>query len=123
MAVGENVHPNPHGMGDGYGNMNVGGPTSWFHGGNVMLPITTMAACNDNGRLLLHTYYPLNSWHIPMTPDFENDPPFGSEHPGGAQFVFCDGHVQFLSDIIDMGVYRALSTRSGGETIPADKIQ
>ena len=55
--------------------------------------------------------------------DFENDPPFGSQHPGGAQFVFCDGHVTFLTDTIDMGIYRALSTRATGETIPADQIQ
>ncbi len=122
MAVGESVHPHPFGMGGGYNNMDVGGPTSWYHGGNVVLPLTTMAECQDNGRNLLHTYYPLNSWHIPMAHNFENDPPYGSEHPGGAQFVFCDGHVQFLSDIIDMKVYRALSTRSGGETIPADEI-
>ena len=58
-----------------------------------------------------------------MYPEFENMPPFGSQHAGGAQFTFCDGHVTFLTDTIDMGVYRALSTRAGGETIPADEIQ
>ena len=55
-----------------------------------------LPAGNDNGRHLLHTYYPLNSVHMPMADDFENDPPFGSQHPGGAQFVFCDGHVTLL---------------------------
>jgi prepilin-type processing-associated H-X9-DG protein len=26
---------------------------------------------------------------------------FNSAHPGGAQFVFCDGSVQFLSQTLD----------------------
>jgi prepilin-type processing-associated H-X9-DG protein len=43
---------------------------------------------------------------------------FGSRHPGGANFVFGDGHVSFLSETIDLGSYRALSTRAGNETIP-----
>ena len=45
---------------------------------------------------------------------------FGSQHPGGANCLFCDGSVHFLSETIDMADYRALSTRAGGEvaTIP-----
>lgn len=42
---------------------------------------------------------------------------FASRHPGGANFVFGDGHVSFLSETIDLESYRALSTRAGNETI------
>jgi prepilin-type N-terminal cleavage/methylation domain-containing protein/prepilin-type processing-associated H-X9-DG protein len=56
---------------------------------------------------------------------------FHSLHPGGANFSFCDGSVKFLKQSIDMGnpnfappinigVYRQLSTRKGGEVISSD---
>jgi prepilin-type N-terminal cleavage/methylation domain-containing protein/prepilin-type processing-associated H-X9-DG protein len=40
---------------------------------------------------------------------------FSSRHAGGCQFVFADGHAQFISDTIDLHVFRALLTRAGGE--------
>jgi prepilin-type N-terminal cleavage/methylation domain-containing protein/prepilin-type processing-associated H-X9-DG protein len=56
---------------------------------------------------------------------------FRSQHPGGANFSFCDGSVRFIKQTIDMGnpnytppinkgIYRQLSTRKGGEVISAD---
>jgi len=53
---------------------------------------------------------------------------FHSQHPGGANFSFCDGSVKFVKETIDMGnpnfappinigVYRQLSTRKGGEVV------
>jgi prepilin-type N-terminal cleavage/methylation domain-containing protein len=40
---------------------------------------------------------------------------FTSNHPGGVQFAMTDGSVRFVQDTIDLNVYRALSTRAGGE--------
>lgn len=40
---------------------------------------------------------------------------FASNHAGGANFVYMDGHVAFLDENIDIDTYRALSTRDGGE--------
>ena len=46
---------------------------------------------------------------------------FHSVHSGGgAHFVFCDGHVAFLSSSIDYHVYQALTTRADGEAIGGD---
>ncbi|MBI3862300.1 MAG: DUF1559 domain-containing protein [Planctomycetia bacterium] len=42
---------------------------------------------------------------------------FSSQHTGGAQFVFADGHVQFISKNINRATFQALSTRSGGEAV------
>jgi prepilin-type N-terminal cleavage/methylation domain-containing protein/prepilin-type processing-associated H-X9-DG protein len=48
-----------------------------------------------------------------------NDEIFGF-HTGGAQAVFCDGHVQFLRAGMDSRIVRMLVTPSGGEVLPAD---
>ncbi|QDT33113.1 DUF1559 domain-containing protein [Thalassoglobus polymorphus] len=38
-----------------------------------------------------------------------------SYHTGGAQFLFMDGSVHFISDSVDLNVYRGAWTRQGGE--------
>jgi prepilin-type processing-associated H-X9-DG protein len=42
---------------------------------------------------------------------------FSSNHPGGAVFGFADAHVQFLTQTMDVNVYRAMITRSGRELV------
>ena len=45
---------------------------------------------------------------------------FKSDHPSGAQFVFCDGSVHFLNDSIDYLTYQQLGSRNDGETLNAE---
>ncbi len=42
---------------------------------------------------------------------------FGSYHGGGANFCFGDGHVEFISEDIDLELYQALSTINGNERL------
>lgn len=39
-----------------------------------------------------------------------------SQHPGGANFSFCDGHVEYINQDIDMRAYVAMCTRARGDT-------
>lgn len=50
------------------------------------------------------------------TKSYESALTASSYHPGGVHLVFADGHVQFVSDSVDMHVWRAYGSRNGGET-------
>ena len=39
----------------------------------------------------------------------------GSPHPGGASLVFCDGHVEFVTETVEQAVLNSLLTKAGGE--------
>lgn len=45
-----------------------------------------------------------------------NDGEFGSDHPGGAVFLFSDSSVSFLSEDIAIGVFLSLASRDGEES-------
>jgi prepilin-type N-terminal cleavage/methylation domain-containing protein/prepilin-type processing-associated H-X9-DG protein len=49
--------------------------------------------------------------------DWPNVYSFRSRHPGGLQFAYADGSVHFISNTIELSVYRALATRSGREVV------
>lgn len=40
-----------------------------------------------------------------------------SEHPGGVNVSFGDGHTEFISDEVDLAVWRAMGSRDGRETV------
>lgn len=40
-----------------------------------------------------------------------------SKHPGGANLLLCDGAVRFVGNDIDIDVWHALGSRSGGEVM------
>lgn len=53
---------------------------------------------------------------IDTTPaNWQNVYSFRSRHPGGGQFSMVDGSVTFISQTVDLAIYRALATIDGGE--------
>jgi prepilin-type processing-associated H-X9-DG protein len=48
--------------------------------------------------------------------NWENNYSFMSRHAGGGQFCMGDGSVKFVSDQIDLVVYRGAGSATGGET-------
>jgi prepilin-type N-terminal cleavage/methylation domain-containing protein/prepilin-type processing-associated H-X9-DG protein len=43
-----------------------------------------------------------------------------SLHPGGVNALFCDGHVQFVKNSVNLSTWWGISTRGGGEVLSAD---
>ncbi|TWT36008.1 Type II secretion system protein G precursor [Posidoniimonas corsicana] len=126
MAVGESVHWSIVGHGPGYGDPQVGGPLAWFFG--VDGPIDWREEERYSmylisaGRVLRTTHEPMNTSLRPWSSNAEAlkkdmDAPLSSEHPGGIQVVFADGHVDFLNEAIDFLIYESLATRAGDEVI------
>ena len=48
--------------------------------------------------------------------------PASSRHPGGVNVVFLDGHTSFITNAVSIEIWRAISTRSGGESISFDSF-
>jgi prepilin-type N-terminal cleavage/methylation domain-containing protein/prepilin-type processing-associated H-X9-DG protein len=56
----------------------------------------------------------INFLNVPSATPF-NDYSMGSHHPGGANFSMCDGAVKFVSQSVDLGVYKSTASRNGNE--------
>jgi prepilin-type N-terminal cleavage/methylation domain-containing protein/prepilin-type processing-associated H-X9-DG protein len=61
------------------------------------------------------TSFPCNDYRNWMTSQA-----YKSDHPGGAQFVFCDGSVNFLSNTVDYLTYQQMGSRNDGESLRSD---
>ena len=115
LAVGESAHAQRWGMGPGYGVETVGGPVQWNSAGACMQPGCRVTDASY-GRDFRNTRFPINAT-VPLLADNENDTPFGSQHVGGANFLFADGHVGFLAQTVPLDTFGALATVAGSETV------
>lgn len=85
----------------------------WFNGstGTCSIPLNAPAICAAT---------PGVSQDILLTQcagDWPNNYSFYSQHTGGGHFLMCDGAVKFVSQNIDLSLYRGLATLGGGETV------
>lgn len=70
----------------------------------------------EYSEAIASTYPKLNAWRDPTVHGVLMEISFGSYHPGGANFAFCDGSVRFLSETIELSVYQGIGSRNGQET-------
>jgi len=117
LMVGESNHVARWGLGPGYGIASQGGPVGWLMGGACSQSNSCALSHQSVGRAFRSTRHPINRSLLPMAANEENDSPFGSNHVGGAMFVFADGHVTMADELIDTTAYQSLSTVAGGDTI------
>ena len=115
---------------DGSSNTFAAGERSWDAFAAVWVGVDQWIDCTTHGvSMVLGTvFYKIN---IPPDPyalscDGRGSAGFGSRHPGGTQFVMCDGSVHFVSETINfqnstipsnLGIYQRLGQRSDGEPV------
>jgi len=71
----------------------------------------------SNADCLRTTDNPLNTRPGAGTVLQRRNGAFASSHPDGSQFLYGDGHVQFIPDAVEFELYQASSTIAGGESI------
>lgn len=71
------------------------------------IPLNQLAKCTSAGSK--------NANLTACRGDWPNNYSFHSRHVGGGHFAICDGSVTFISENIDLNLYRSLATISGGE--------
>jgi prepilin-type processing-associated H-X9-DG protein len=76
---------------------------------------TPQGLLGEESEAMGSTAAPVNIDLASDAPADEKELAFSSRHPGGAQVVYADGHVSFVSETIDAGTWSALGTRAGGE--------
>jgi prepilin-type N-terminal cleavage/methylation domain-containing protein/prepilin-type processing-associated H-X9-DG protein len=80
---------------------------SWAHSIEATVPANLPPNYAVPGRPLTGNAASLGPWEIYNG--------FNSMHPGGVNFVFVDGSVQFVDESIDLDTYHALATIRGEE--------
>jgi hypothetical protein len=72
----------------------------------------------DFSESVCSTFYPMNrSMSKQSVGGDERELSFGSYHPGGCMMFLGDGSVRFVSQSVDMNVWRAYGSRNGGESL------
>jgi prepilin-type N-terminal cleavage/methylation domain-containing protein/prepilin-type processing-associated H-X9-DG protein len=107
---------------DGSSNTFLLGEISWFDADSYR---SWLRGCGGNATGLYcggckNVVFGINAAAWTSGVDFDlNRVSFGSMHPGGCQFVMCDGAVRFINQSVDMDVYKATASMNGREATTA----
>lgn len=101
------------------------GHTEWpdgrvhHHGFTTAMPPNAETSCSDGSTI--YDFCDFNSWQEGKD-GINGSPSYAlissrSHHPGIVQVSLADGSCRSISENIDLGVWRSLGTRAGGEVI------
>jgi prepilin-type N-terminal cleavage/methylation domain-containing protein len=102
---------------DGTSNTFMVGEVSWVNQTTGTRYRSWMRGCQQGGSSdswIASCRNVNNSINTPSIALF-NDIAFGSMHPNGTHFLLCDASVRFISQNVNLGVYKATASRNGGE--------
>lgn len=70
---------------------------------------------SESSEIVGSTGVPINAEHHPNTTPTEIELSYSSNHGGGAQVVFVDGHTTYVRASVDAQVWSALGTKNAGD--------
>lgn len=104
IHVGE-ILPDCHDHTAGWWNYNGMGSTH----ASTSVPLNVHNTCSNTKKIINAACTNKNNWNYSWG--------FRSRHPGGAQFVFVDGSVHFISETVNYQTYQALGGRRDGNRL------
>ncbi|NLE36403.1 MAG: DUF1559 domain-containing protein, partial [Pirellulaceae bacterium] len=102
------------------GELHTGAANAWTAGAFISGTIDPITNNNSGTRAqgaMKNVRHAINTPYVDV--DLDNEMAFSSYHPGGAQFALADASVRFFDQEIDLVLYRALCSMSGGESVSA----